>query len=147
MALQTQNSGLSPSDAYNNIRGVAANAKAQAANALTTLAGTVDTSFIFPMLDQLRGFIASINTWKAIAGLDSYATAQGYTGSLNADCTTATNAAQGCITWVFTNFPTSGGFLQAETLNADGSRTLRTFTTAQTAGLQTALQSFVQTIS
>jgi hypothetical protein len=44
------------------------------------------------------------------------------------------------------NFPASGGFLQAESLNADGSRTQRTFTPTQTAGLQTNLSAFINTI-
>ncbi len=56
-------------------------------------------------------------------------------------------AAQSVISWVIANFPASGGFLQAYTLNADGSRTPRSFSTAQTAGLQTALTSFVATIT
>jgi len=133
-------------EAYRSIRDNAANWKAQAQNANISLAGTVNTDFIFRMLDQLGGAISSLNQWKAIAGLDTYATGQGYTGTISADCTTTVSAAQNCISWVVTNFPNSGGFLQSHTLNADGSRTPRTFTTAQTAGLQTALTSFIATI-
>jgi hypothetical protein len=147
MALQTTNTALSPQDAYNMIRSNAASVKAQAQNALASLqAGSVTTTFIFQMLDQLGSIINALTLWKAVTGLNTYATAQGYTGTLVTDCTTCTTAATACITWVVQNFPASAGFLQSETLNADGTRTPRSFTTAQTAGLQTALTSFIATI-
>jgi hypothetical protein len=146
MVLQTTNT-VSPSDAYNMIRLNAASVKAQAQNALTLLQTTsVPSSFIFVMLDQLAGIISALNQWKLISGLDAYATAQGYTGSLATDCGTCATAATACITWVVNNFPASGGWLQAMSLNADGSRTQRLFTSAQTAGLQTALSAFINTI-
>ena len=134
-------------EAFAAIRSNAASWKAQAQNANTSLAGTVNSDFIYRMLDQLGGAIAALNLWKAVAGLDAFATGQGYTGTISADCTSSVTAAQNCIAWVVANFPNAGGFLQAHTLNADGTRTARTFTTAQTAGLQTALTSFIATIS
>lgn len=49
--------------------------------------------------------------------------------------------------WVITNFPTSaGGFIEKDTLTADGSITVRQFTPAQTAGLQAALDALVAAI-
>jgi len=146
MALQSSNTMLA-GEAFAAIRGNAAGWKAQAQNANISLAGTVNTDFIFRMLDQLGGAIAALNTWKAVVGLDSFATGQGYSGTMSTDCASSVTAAQNCIAWVVTNFPNSGGFLQSHSLNADGSRTPRTFTTAQTAGLQTALTSFIATIS
>src|SRR5258705_11186653 len=146
MALQSSNTMLA-GEAFKAIRENAANWKAQAQNANVTLAGTVNTDFIFRMLDQLGGAITALNQWKAISGLDTYATGQGYIGTMSADCNTTITSAQNCITWVVTNFPNSGGFLQSHTLNADGSRTPRTFTTVQTAGLQTALTNFINTIN
>jgi len=146
MPLQSSNTMLA-GEAYAAIRSNAASWKAQAQNANVTLAGTVNSDFIFRMLDQLGGAIAALNAWKAIAGLDAYATGQGYTGTMSADCTSSVTAAQNCIAWVVANFPNSAGFLQSHILNADGSRSPRSFTTAQTAGLQTALTSFVATIS
>jgi hypothetical protein len=146
MTLQSSNV-MQAGDAYNLIRGNASGWKAQAQNANASLAaGSVDTNFVFRMLDQLNTIIVSLNAWKAVTGLDTYATGQGYTGTMSADCLATVNAAQACINWVVTNFPASGGFLQGFTLNADGSRTARTFTSAQTAGLQTNLTSFVATI-
>jgi hypothetical protein len=129
------------------IRVNAASVKAQAQNALTSLQTiSVPTTFIFQMLDQLAGIIAALNQWKTITGLDAYATSQSYSGSLSADCGTCATTATACISWIVTNFPASGGFLQAESLNADGSRTQRLFTPAQTAGLQTVLSSFINSI-
>src|SRR5262249_24421075 len=135
-------------DAYQNIRSNAGGWKAQAQNALTSLqAGSVNSDFIFRLLDQTGGAISALTAWKAVSGLDTYATGQGYLGTLTTDCNSSITAAQAVISWVVTNFPASGGFLQAYTLNADGSRTPRSFTSAQTAGLQTALTNFIATIS
>lgn len=146
MALQSSNTMLA-GEAFAAIRGNAASWKAQAQNANISLAaGNVDTNFIFRMLDQLNSAITALAAWKAVAGLDTFATGQGYVGTMSSDCTTTSNAAQTCITWVVTNFPSSGGFLQGFTLNADGSRTARIFTPANTAGLQTNLAAFIATI-
>jgi hypothetical protein len=147
MALQSSNTILT-AEAFLSIRSGAQGWKAQAQNAnLTMAAGSVNTNFIFQMLDQLRGCVAALTTWKAVSGLDTYATAQGYVGTMSVDCTATINAANACIAWIVANFPASGGFLQAETLNADGTRTLRAFTSANTAGLQTNLTAFIATIS
>ena len=147
MALQTPNTLTTPQAAFGSIVGNAQNIKALAQNALAVLqGGSVTSLFIFSMLDQLGNIVSSLAVLKATAGLDAYATAQGYTGSLVADCGTCSTAATACVTWVVQNFPSSGGFLQAEILNADGSRTPRAFTSVQTAGLQTTLQAFIATI-
>ncbi len=46
-----------------------------------------------------------------------------------------------------TNFPKdSGGFIQAFTLNTDGTRTPASFTSVQTVGLQTLIQALINTI-
>lgn len=146
MALQSSNTMLA-SEAFDAVRQNARGWKAQAQSALATLSGTVNSDFIFHMLDQLAGAINALNTWKAIANLNTYATGEGYPTTMVTDCTACATAAQACIDWVTTNFPASGGFLQSHVLNADGSRAPRTFTTAQTAGLQTALTNFIATIT
>ncbi len=146
MALQSTNV-ISPSEAYSAIRQNASAWRAQAQNALASVqAASVSSDFIFRMLDQFIGAIAALATWKIVAGLDAYATEQGYSGTMSADCTTTATAATACVSWVTTNFPTSGGFITAYTLNADGTRTPRQFTTVQTAGLATALTAFIATI-
>ncbi len=147
MALQSSNTMLA-SEVFIAIRNNAGGWKAQAQNANASLAaGSVTSEFVFRILDSLKGLVDTLTLWKAVAGLDSYATTAGYVGTMSTDCTATITAAQTCISWVVTNFPNANGFLQAETLNADGSRTPRLFTPAQTAGLQTAMTSLIVTIS
>ncbi len=146
MSLQSGNTFLA-GDAYAAIRSNAAGWKAQAQNALQTLeAGSVSSDFVFRMLDQLAGAITALTAWESVVGLNTYATAQSYPSTMTTDCAACITAAQATIAWVVANFPASNGFLQAYTLNADGSRTARLFTVVQTAGLQTALSSFIATI-
>lgn len=148
MALQSTNN-LLDGDAFGLIRGNAAGWKAQGQNALATMqSGSINSDFVFRLLDQLGTVVSALTAWKATSGLDTYAIGQGYSGTLSSDCASTITAAQAVISWVTTNFPAdTGGFLQAYTLNADGTRTPRAFTTAQTAGLQTALSNFVATIA
>jgi hypothetical protein len=148
MPLATPTSQIGPTEAYSLIRSNALGARQQAQGYLSTLqSGNVASNFVYLVLDQTRNFITNMQSWQGISGLDAYATSQGYSGSMAADVGTCVTAAQAVITWVVSNFPVSGGFLQAESLNADGSRTLRQFTPAQTAGWQTAINNFIATIS
>jgi len=135
--------------ALNQVQNYAAQAKDRATSAVALMtAGSVDTIFIFSLLDALNGLITNLNAVKNTAGLDAYATAQvpGYAGTMSSDITATINAAQACIDWVVANFPASAGFLLGQSLNVNGTRTQRNFTTAQTAGLQTALNNLLATI-
>jgi hypothetical protein len=135
--------------ALNVVQNYAAQTKDRATNAIAAMAGSsVDSYFVFSLLDQLAGLIANLNTVKNIVGLNSYATSEvpGYSGTMTSDITATINAAQACIDWVVANFPVSAPWLLALQLNADGSRTPRLFTSVQTAGLRTALQNLLATI-
>lgn len=135
--------------ALNTVQNYAAQAKDRATSAVATMAaGNVDTTFVFSLLDGLNGLIANLNAVKNTAGFDAYATAQvpGYAGTMSADITATVTAAQACIDWVVTNFPANSGFLLGQSLNADGSRTMRGFTPAQTTGFRTVLNSLLATI-
>lgn len=135
--------------ALNQVQNYAAQTKDRANSAVAVMtAGPVDTIFVFSLLDALNGLMANLNAVKNTAGLDAYATAQvpSYAGTMSSDITATVNAAQSCIDWVVANFPTSAGFLLGEQLNANGSRIQRSFTTAQTAGFRTALNSLLATI-
>lgn len=132
--------GMLASEAFNLVRNYVPQYKAAASGAASTMAATsVNTDYIFSVLDKLNACISNLNTWKVVSGLDTYATGQGYPNTMSSDCTALITAAQTCINWVVTNFPNSGGFLLGHVLNADGTRTPRTFTPAQTAALQTDL--------
>jgi hypothetical protein len=136
------------SEAFSYIRQNVPAWKAQAQNANITLAaGNVDTNYVYTVLDGLRQIRDALAQWKIVTGLDTYAASVGYSGSMVADCTSTQTAAVNAITWVFQNFPTSGGFVTDNTLNADGSRTARSFTSAQTSGLQTLITVLIATIN
>lgn len=145
MAFQT---GFLASDAYISLRSSMPSWKAQAQNALTYIQGhSIDTNYVFSMLDTLRGIVAQINTMVAVSGLNTYATSLGYSGAMTTDANAVATAATNCISWVTTNFPKdAGGFIQDNTLNADGTRTPASFTSVQTAGLQSSLSSLIAAI-
>lgn len=145
MAFQT---ALLASDAYAALRSNMPGWKAQAQNVLAFVqANSIDSLFVFSMLDQLRSIIVSINNMVAVAGLNAFATGQGYSGTIVTDANAVASAAQNCIAWITANFPKdAGGFVQAYTLNADGTRTPANFTSAQTVGLQNSLAALVAAI-
>ena len=133
------------------LQALAQQVKYQAGNALITLqTQSVSTNFVFQFLDQMNGLISTLNTWQSTSGLNAYATANlpGYVGTLTADVTAVINSGQACIDWIVANFPkdSTNTWILAEKLNADGTRTQRSFTPTQTAGLQTLLQAFINTI-
>lgn len=131
----------------------AAGVRAQAVNALATLqAGPVTSTWVFNVVDEMRDAISRFNQFRSVTGLNAYATAQipGYSGSLTADIATTQAAIQACIDWIVTNFPrdpATNTWLLAFQMPADGTRTPRSFSTAQTAGLQTLLAAVIATVS
>lgn len=133
------------------IQSLAVSIKSVAQSALATLqAGSVNSDWIFNFLDRFYSLGVSLNTWAQVPGLNAAATAHipSYSGTLTTDISTTTSAGLACISWIVTNFPkdSTGQYVMAYKINADGSRTPTTFTSSQTAGLQTLLQSFIATI-
>lgn len=128
-----------------------ANVRSLAQSASTTLAaGSVDTNYIVRFMSECRTLIGAIAQWKLVSGIDAAATAQwpNYAGNLTTDLTAVSNAAQGCIDWIVTNFPKDGSnYMLGFQLVADGTLTPRSFTPAQTAGLRTAITNFLNTIT
>ena len=138
--------------ALSQIQQFAQQAKSQAQGYLTTLqSSSVDSSWVFNLLDKLGQVVSTLNGWSTVAGLNTFATANipGYSGTLTTDMASAVTAAQNCTAWIVANFPkdSTNTYILAFVLNSDGTRTPRQFTPAQTAGLQTALQSFIATIN
>lgn len=134
-----------------NIQSTAKSAKTQAQFALANLqAGSIGSTWVFNLLENLKRMISVLNGYAAVPGLNAYATANipGYTGTMTTDIAATVAAAQACIDWVVANFPkdSTNTFILAQTLNSDGSLTERQFTSIQTAGLQTNLQSLISTI-
>lgn len=133
------------------VLGLAAGLKTQAQDAIAqTNAGPVDTAWVFSAVDIMRNAYFTLERFKNVAGLNAYATAQvpGYVGTLTDDILATQNALQNCVNWIVTNFPkdSTNSFILAETLNSDGTRTMRSFTTAQMAGFRTVLTALIATI-
>jgi hypothetical protein len=131
--------------------GQAAGIKQQAVDGLALLqSGPVDANWIFNAADIMRNTISSFNRFSGVVGLNAYATAQipNYAGTMTVDIAATVMSVQGCLDWIVLNFPkdTTATFVLAYILNADGTRTARSFTTVQTAGLQTKLQALIATI-
>lgn len=137
--------------AFTQVLGQATGIRQQAVDALATLqAGPVNTTWIFNMLDQMRDAIGRFDRFKSVVGLNGRATAEvsGYAGTMTTDIAATQLAIQDCIDWVVANFPkAASGEILAQTLNVDGTRTPRSFSSAQTAGLQTRLQTVIATIA
>lgn len=151
MAFPSSNNTTSLATVLSTLQALAGQTKSQAQNSLVLMQSqSVDTNFVFQLLDRLNWLITTLNTWKNTAGLDVYAADNlpGYSGTLTTDITSVVNAAQACINWVVTNFPkdSTNTYILSETINSDGTRTLRQFTPSQTAGLQTLIQALIASI-
>ena len=112
--------------------------------------GPVDASLILDdLLAEMKSSRAVLIASKNTSGLLTYARDQfdDDTIDLPTEFTTLIAAIDGVIDWVVTNFPTdTGDWLERSTVAVDGTITDRSFTTAQTAGLQTALLALFTTI-
>lgn len=114
-----------------------------------SLAGTVNVNTILQFVDNLKAALQVMAANASVPGLAAYAQAQIGVPSYDpvADYNTLVTQLNDCIAWVTSNFPKdTGGFMQAYTLNADGSRTQATFTSAQTAQLLTRINTALATL-
>ena len=151
MTLPPNSTKVSLAYSLQNVQNIADAAKIRATNAVNTMStGPVNSDYVFSLLLGLKSLIDTLETSKSVVGLDAYANAQipGYVSSLVSDITATQAAAQASIDWVTTNFPkdSTATYVLAESLNSDGTRTQRTFSTAQTSGFRTALNSLIATI-
>jgi hypothetical protein len=112
-------------------------------------AGNVPSTTIIDIYIRLRIERAAFTAAAAVPGLVQYARDQKNNQSLNV--VTEFNAMIAAIdavtNWISTNFPKDGGgFILAATLGPEGP-VYRQFTPAQTAGLRTALDALIATVS
>ena len=119
----------------------------QARNAL--IAGTVSANAVIQIMSNLKSSIEVWDTVSSLSGIAQYAKDQedDQTYNVVAEFTTMRTEAVAARDWVITNFPASGGFIQKDTLELDGSITVRQFTPAQTTGLQTVLADLIAAIA
>lgn len=151
MTFPSSNNTTSLGVILTTLQALAGQTKSQAQNSLTQLqTQNVDWQFVYELLKRLNWLITTLNAWRNTTGIDAYATAElpGYAGTLSADMTAVINAAQACINWIVANVPkdSTQTYILVEILNSDGTTTLRQFTPAQTAGLQTLIQALIATI-
>ena len=124
--------------------------KQQAQNGVALLTGVASANQIFQLMDNIRAPLTIFNQVAAIPGIAAYAQAQfdDPTYDVAANFTAMVNALNAVVAWVMANFPKdTGGFVQAYTLAANGDRVPVTFTSVQTAGLASALNTLIASIA
>lgn len=111
-------------------------------------AGNVSANVIKQMLQYCIDVKAANATTAAISGIAAYAKAQ--EGDANYDVagawTAMSNAIDAVVTQILSDVPASGGYRLVETWNSSGV-SVRTFTPAQTANLQSRLTDLIATIN
>lgn len=110
-------------------------------------AGSVSANLLVELHLRLIADKASLQANAAVSGIAAYAQAQ-YSDpayDVAAEFTSMVNAITGVINWIVANFPASGGYIQKDQISAAGI-TVRSFTSAQTAGLVTQLDSLTSAI-
>ena len=148
MAFRTD--GLSK--AYHRGQNSAIRAKNYSSQASAQLAGgTVSANAVIQVMTQMKSFIEEFDSVSSVPGIAQYARDQEDDQSYDvvAEFVAMRVAAVSARDWVINNFPVSnpGGFIEKDTLEADGAITVRTFSSVQTAGLQTALDTLVAAIA
>jgi hypothetical protein len=105
-------------------------------------ANPVSANQVLQALGQVVDFIRTIDTVAAVPGIIEYAQAQKGDATLDVVAEAASMRANAIIVrdWIITNFPKDAtGYLLKDTFDADGSISVRQFTSAQTVALQAAL--------
>ena len=103
-------------------------------------------------MTNLKSSIEVWDTASSLPGMAQYARDQenDQTYDVIAEFTAMRTAAVAPVDWVFNNFPKDAqapNYILKDILAADGSITVRQFTSAQTTGLQTALDDLIAAIA
>lgn len=141
------------SRSWDNARDIAGTIKARSISFRGALASSVATSetilYYAGNMATMRDQLVAISN---IPGIAAYANEQINNPAFDVatEFNTMVSALNGVSAWIIANFPKDGsGFLLAKTFHADNSgRTVeRMFTSVQTAGLQTALDTLIAAIN
>lgn len=131
-------------------RGIAAEVKTRSVLLRSTsLAGPISAWSIIDYATFLADAKVAFARCSSLSGINAYAQAQIGDATINVATEFSNMVSQlnATVAWIIANFPKDGGgFLLAATWLADGRITYRTLTTAQTAGLRTALDALIATI-
>lgn len=118
--------------------------------------GPIAANMVTGLLDNLRTDLAYFEGVATVPGIGPYAEAQygdGY--AIGPDFAAFTTALQAAIDWLLAAIPRlpedpenpeAPRYLLLQTLDEDGARVDRTFSTAQTAGLRTVLDTLIATV-
>lgn len=111
-------------------------------------AGPISGNVLVELYLRLVAAKASFDAAAAVPGIAAYARDQFGDEGLDvvAEFTAMSSAITACGTWIATNFPASGGYILKDQLTASGV-SVRSFSTAQTAGLRTQLDALLGTIA
>ncbi len=146
MAFRTD--GLSK--AYQKAQNESIRAKQFATSArIVLLAGNVSANAVIQIMSNLKSNIEVWDSVAALSGIAQYARDQENDQTYDVVAEFDTMRAEAVVArdWVIDNFPAVAGFIQKDTLEADGAITVRVFTPGQTTGLQTALADLIAAIT
>lgn len=112
-------------------------------------AASVSASIPASVIQHLQQVIGLMDAWAAVPGIAAYAQAQENDATYNVanEYTAMRNAMVSARDQLIGMFPTSGGFMAYQSLAADGTITVRTFTSAQLAPVVTLCNNVAATIS
>lgn len=136
--------------AFSAVQAEASNLKNYATAAASAMAaGNVSANSVRDLYQRCCTDKAMFTAAAALPGMQQYAKDQfsDQTYDVGAAFTAMQSAIQAVIDWISANYPKdANGFLLTEQFSASGF-TVRSFTPAQTAGLQTVLTSLANSIS
>jgi hypothetical protein len=114
-----------------------------------SLAGDVGASRILNHLTFLADQKVALQAIAALPGIGAYAQAQLNDNTLNVatEFNAMISAMDAVRDWVIANFPASGGYIQAQQLQANGRTSDRQFTTVMLANYRTQLDALIATIN
>lgn len=112
-----------------------------------TLAGPVSASAVRQLLDLFIQGKAELQSAAQVPGMAEYAQAQEGDAAYDVatEFTAMINAASAVIDWIVNAVPKSDGYVLHEQWSASGV-SVRTFASADTAGLRTVLNAFIATV-
>ena len=132
--------------AYFQYRGQVAAIKRDWPNRITVLQqSTVSSYVLLALLDAYRGIKRNLETWAAVPGvLDVAKAAQQDTGyDVVAEYQAIRSALNTAIARITALWPQPNGFCAHESMSADGTRTPRTFTSAQVSQIVSDAQAVI----
>jgi hypothetical protein len=135
---------------YLSIQSTSLSARSFSSGMAVTLSQS-DTSAdaVIQIMVHMKTFIEALDAASAVNGIAQYAKDQTFDQNYDvvAEFVVMRAAAQAVMDWVIEGFPTStGGFIEKDTLEVDGSITVRTFTPTQTSSLRTVLNTLISSI-